>query len=179
MRTIRLMTAGILFLFLLVGCSEEDEKGKLVFYGHNDFLKAKDAWTEPDSYSFKYVFCFGDSVVLYPFSVEVRNGTGTVDFGEGETAMSDNNNYEGWFGDIVFESISEIYSYFDSCYEKQKKNYNDDYDITFSVKYKSSEINGCLYPVELNESRTLVKDYEVNGYGGVYIKVFDVAALQK
>lgn len=169
--------AGIMVLFLLAGCSEEDENGKLVFKDRDDFLKAKAAWTEPDSYSFKYQFCFGDSVYLSPFSVEVCNGTGTVDFGECKTEMSENNNFESFFGDIVFESISEIYSYVDKYYEKQKENYIDDYDITFSVKYASAEINGCLYPKELKETRFPVKDPEVNGYGGLNIRVSDIAAL--
>ena len=149
----------LLFIFLLalslLSCEDDDTdpyEGKCGnrFLDYAIFRERMAAWTEPESYSFTYV--------------DVSGGSASI---RGESEIGDATRIK------KFASISEIYEYFDALYNQEKDFTGDWIGNTYTVNYSALE-GFSEYPETLTEREIYRNGGQVDGYGGVRIRVYDI-----
>ncbi len=165
----------LLLPFIFLSCTETTE-GSLpagtIFPDYATFSENRASWKEPASYTFTYTYAYGDSAVFSPITVTVTNGTASISYAESESEETSLESYKVWLGDIAFESITDMYTYFDEWWQKTAQEENSSHAIVFSAAYQAAGDYGS-YPTKLSERITPIANDETNGYGGVYIRVTD------
>ena len=152
--------------FSFLACDDDTEIDEyesvrgIKFPDYELFTEKKNAWTEPASYSFSYKFGLGDSMA--PIVAHVSNGEVTVEDEEPNAAEISTTGR--------FSSISEIYKYFENCYE----NHSALDDFLIGITYSATFPENSSYPTSLSVENHYVNSGDVGGYGGVDIKIFDV-----
>ena len=170
-----LALSALLLPCILLSCTETTEDSLTVgttFPDYATFSANRAAWTEPASYSFTYTYAYGDSAVFSPITVTITNGSASISYNGSEADESTFESYKDWLGDIAFESITDMYTYFDEWWQKTAQEENTTKQVVFSALYTTASSYG-KYPTILDESRTPVVASDSVGYGGVYIRVTD------
>ncbi len=129
----------LLASLFLSSCTEDSDEPYTKFKDYSTFTANREAWTELDDYSFTYNFRLGSTYMQSPVSVSVKNGKGTCS-PEVEAAP---------VPEYLFESISEVYEYFENRWQKVKSEKNTNLRILFSVEY--SKHGERVYPSTLKE----------------------------
>lgn len=156
-----LMIGSVLSLF---SCDSGMENPSTTFEDYETFLSLIEGWIEPENYSFSYTFAYGDVYVSEPVTVTISSGTAAVDYGNQETLPDD-------YGDINFESIAEILTFFNNWWKDVSAAEDTNNKISFSVTYES--VSNVTYPQLLNEFITPINSSYDGGYGGIYISISD------
>ena len=105
MKTIKKTTLILLtglILFIMTSCILETvwSDGTL---SYSEFTEKKNAWKEPENYTFKYSYSIGDSLVGPEYVTTVTDGKGVCI----PNFRADN------LSNVRFTSITELYNYFD------------------------------------------------------------------
>lgn len=121
---------------------------------YSEFSSQKKAWFEPSDYTFKYSYSIGDSYVGAEFVTIVTDGS---------AICTPNFRYQQEipYGDIEFNSITELYDYFDSVWKAEPAVSTSKKYIHYSTKFKKE--SGVTYPAELHQSIGVPNTV---GYGG-------------
>lgn len=154
----------ISFILSLFSCDWEKESPNTAFADYESFLSIKEGWMEPENYSFSYTFAYGDTYVTEPITVTVSEGIADVYYGNKDTLSDD-------YGDITFESITDIFVFFNTWWANVSAADNTSDIILFSAAYKSA--GDVTYPQLLSESITTLESTYDGGYGGIYISISD------
>lgn len=153
--------------FLFFSC-EDNFEVETNFENYAVFYQNMKSWKEPENYEFTYNYNFSDSISLAPITVKISNGTAEVDYGTNATTDSEGNvSLSKTAENFIFKSISEIYEYFEKCYEYQLAT-NSEYSINYTVQYESAGNYGN-YPTNLIESISYEDDEDVDEFIGNYI----------
>ncbi len=168
------------FVFGFTGCEEEVDNelsARVSFSDYDKFESYKEAWVEPDEYVFTYKYSYGDSLVLAPITVTVKNGQSVFDYGENVVSDLYGNESINVEASALIKNISAIYDLIYSNYQSYLSEQNQSYWILYSLKYSKAE-NGLYYP-----STTVEHIYPVNsginGYGGTYIDISDLTIINQ
>ncbi len=153
----------ITFLCLFFdSCTVEEESPYTEFKDYSTFTANKVAWTEPDSYSFTYTY--GTPPYQFPIVVTVKNGKPIFSVktfsSEDEARPLDEEQASKY---RLFNSISEIYDFFDKHWKETSAEENKNMQISFSAKYAKTD-TGLVYPTAFWEHIT---DLENHGEGYV------------
>nr|MBP3281532.1 hypothetical protein [Treponema sp.] len=152
--------------FSFLACDDDTEIDEyeslrgIRFPDYELFTEKKNAWNEPASYSFSYRFGLGDSMA--PIVAHVSNGDVTVEDEESNAAETSTTGR--------FSSIAEIYEYFENCYE----NHSTLDDFLIGITYSATFLENSSYPTSLSVENHYVNSGDIDGHGGVDIKIFDV-----
>lgn len=137
--------------FSILACDDDTEIDEyesvrgIKFPDYKLFTEKKNAWTEPESYSFSYRFGLGDSMA--PIVAHVSNGDVTVEDEEPNAAESST------IG--KFSSITEIYEYFEKCYE----NHSALDDFLIGITYSATFLENSSYPTSLSVEKSLCQQW--------------------
>lgn len=162
----------VLLLTLFSSCSDDTEIDEyesvrgIKFSDYELFTEKKSSWTEPESYSFSYRFALGDSMA--PMTVHVVDGNISVEDEVEEVSLDGEKFTPNTVG--RFSSISEIYEYFENCYQ----NHSELDDFLIGITYSASFPENESYPTKLSAENHYYSSDSFGGYGGVDIKIFDV-----
>lgn len=176
MKKILLTMFMSLLALCFTACTEEEITCSESSASYDDFLSYKNAWKEPESYSYTCAYSIGDSSVGSEFSVVVTDGKGEV------TPNEIAEMYHGWdiFGETredflkKFSTITNIYEYFDSIWQKEPEKWTKDSYVSYHINFKIED--EITYPVELCQSSG-VPDTE--GYGGQCFMIKNFSVKEK
>lgn len=133
----------VVFAVAFISCTEEEDSSyKSPYTEFKDsptFSANRAAWKEPNEYSFTYDFRLGSTYLQEPVTVTIKDGTATFSSKNGDDLEKLQ----------IFNSIAEIYDYFEKHWQDSKSKKNTDSGISYSVTY--SKVGGLTYPSTLNE----------------------------
>ena len=153
MKKVIYFVLSLIAAFSFFSCTEDSTSPYLKFADYNTFEANKAAWTEPESYTFTYGYCNTLNYFQPDITVTVSNGVAYYTAAD----SSDVGNYQR------FNSISELYEYFDLKWKDQQTQDNSNLGILFSVEYSSKD--NVVYP------KSLVKSVKWCGSGNAPIGV--------
>ena len=170
----KVITSALTALFcmasLFTSCSEETDSlidpltsAQKAQRNYEALLASKEAWVEPENYTFTYEYRYGDSLVGPEFTVVVTDGVGVC------TSNCENDSSLDKFR---FASISEMYDYLVSAFEQamSASTTSKDQYHTYGISYNKD----YGYPEIWDESWGT---YNTCGYGGDYIRVWDFTLM--
>ena len=149
--------------------SVQKESNSFGISSYEDFVKQKAAWKEPDNYTFKYEYGYGDSEVGAEFVTVVTDGKGVC-----------TPNSFAYFGTVseddeveiphAFCSVSELYEHFDELWQKKPEEVTDSSYTSYSAWFTKKD--GFTYPSGLYQTIG-PRGNDVCGYGGETFFVTD------
>ena len=161
MKTIKKTTLILLtglILFIMTSCILETvwSDGTL---SYSEFTEKKNAWKEPENYTFKYSYSIGDSLVGPEYVTTVTDGKGVCI----SNFRADNHS------NVRFTSITELYNYFDRIMQARPEYDSNGEYVHYSGKFDT--ISGITYPKILGQS---CGKHNMDGYGGEYFCIADI-----
>lgn len=146
-KKIKFFLLCLVSLFVIPGCSLDEEKPETKFIKYNEFVQNKQDWVEPDNYDFKY-----DGRTYGPRMVYK-----IIKRGDESIVLSDNPD-----ANFTFKTMLDIYEYVEEKYDFYKK-HNKNYVLEFLIDYIAVEDYGkCISTFEIRV-KNIVKGTEANG----------------
>lgn len=157
------------FLIFILSCKENsDDSPSVKKTSYEIFSEHKEAWAEPENYSFQYEYGYGDSERGAEFVTIVTDGKGICTANELAGGGTWSEDEEDFSIPHAFKSISALYDYFEQVMLKNSEGTKGSYFVAYSNYYKTE--NGITYPEWLDQViGSTVPD--TCGYGGEFFHI--------
>jgi len=152
----------------------QTESNSFRISSYEEFSNQKSAWKEPENYTFKYEYGYGDSERGAEFVTIVTDGKGVCSPNSFayRGSMSDDDEPEI---PLAFTSISKLYEHFDGLWKNKPEEVTDTSYTAYSAYFTKKD--GITYPSGLYQTIG-PRGKDVCGYGGETFDLKDYFSLE-